>query len=104
MGASLSERAQDGMPTCAIRLRRLDDVMHDEASVPIEVLSGDVGAHPHPARNLLRSHGCGVRFVAGPARCLYKACEDRDIGHVVNDGRASEGSPPRAEGGKREES
>jgi hypothetical protein len=52
MGASLSEGAQDGMPTCAIRLRRLDDVMHDEASVPIEVLSGDVGAHPNSCSQL----------------------------------------------------
>src|SRR5262249_36003151 len=40
-----------------------------------------------------------IHLVAGPARCLYKEFEGRDMGHVVNDGRASEGSSPRAEGG-----
>ena len=26
-------------------------------------------------------------FVTGPAKCMYKACEDRHIGRVVDDGR-----------------
>src|SRR5262249_61582820 len=40
-----------------------------------------------------------LHLVAGAARCLYKEFEGRDMGRVMNDGRASEGSPPRAAGG-----
>jgi len=29
------------------------------------------------ALNFGASHGCGTRFVTGPAKCMYKACEGR---------------------------